>query len=668
MKNKSHKSICNLILKRDSRILLALALTFAFLLCSWSGAAQIVSPEARRYKIPRAGNVNYDSAKALAVQPDGKIIVAGMTRGKGINRGTASKDSQEDFALARYSADGSLDASFGDGGRVVTDFAGNRDNVRAIALQPDGKILLVGTTDWDYCDSDFALARYNSDGTPDTSFGQSGKVVTDFLGRDRAFAVAIQGDGRILVTGVAFDKRLHVVVARYTHRGKLDATFGTDGKVVTPSNHFTDACSISIRPGGVISVAGGSSICYADGRSDISITYETSFALARFRSDGQPDTTLAGTGTAFTFWRNVDVIATAIAIQPDGKSIMAGNTGFEGKPGFFALQRFNVDGKLDDSFGDKGKIITTFEHWTQTRAIGLLTDGSFVVAGSARGYKSFTLARYSKDGKLDLDFGRVGRVITPFDAYVEALAVAVQPDGKIIASGYMETGDLGDFLLMRYDKAGTLDSAFGIDGRVYSDFNGVTDKAPSTNLKPSRKPTTAQRQACIEGPKISIEVVQVDPRLQPKRDDLIPTDLPTGIEGPPSPDPGTGGGMGSGSATGLGPGRGANPGSGAASVSGNINPDGSAKSVDAKPVKLNDVEPLYTEEARKNKIQGTVRVRIMVGADGRVKRASIVTGLPDGLNEMALQAAHRMQYKPAIKDGQPVAYWLNNVLIEFKMR
>jgi TonB family protein len=663
MKNKSHKSIGNPILKRDSYISLALALTFAFLLCSWSGAAQIVSPEARRFKKPRAGNVNYDAAKALAVQPDGKIIAAGTTRGKGINRGTASKRPQEDFALARFSTDGSLDSTFGDGGRVVTDFAGNRDSLRAVALQPDGKILLVGTTAWDDCDSDFALARYNSNGTPDTSFGQSGKVVTDFLGGyDEAYAVALQADGRIVVTGVAMDKRVYMVVARYTRSGKPDATFGKGGKVVTPSDYFSDGCSISLRPGGVISVAGGSSICYADGRSD------TSFAIARYNSDGRPDTTLAGKGTAVTFWRNVDAIPTAITIQPDGKSIMAGATRFEGKPGYFALQRFNEDGKLDDSFGDKGKVITSFSQSTEAKAIGLLPDGSFVVAGSASGSapEAFALARYSKDGKLDLDFGRVGRVITPCGEYCEGLAVAAQPDGKIIASGYVETGDLGDFLLMRYDKAGTLDSAFGIDGRVYSDFNGITDKAPATNLKRSLESATAHKPPCVKGSGI-IETIQVEPRLQPKRDDLVPPGLlPTGIPGPPPAGPPTAGGMGSGAGTGVGPGRGYNTG-GDPSLGINMNPDGSAKSVDTKPVKLNNVEPLYTEEARKNKIQGAVRVRALVGADGRVKRATIVTGLPDGLNEMALQAAHRTLFKPATKDGQPVAFWIN-LTIEFTLR
>jgi protein TonB len=199
---------------------------------------------------------------------------------------------------------------------------------------------------------------------------------------------------------------------------------------------------------------------------------------------------------------------------------------------------------------------------------------------------------------------------------------------------------------------------------------------PEFSLKP---PLIAPRpETPLKPPVLPIpETVQVDPRLQKDRDPLMLTGLPTGIDGPPSPGPGTGGGMGSGSGggmgsgagTGAGPGSGYNMGGGPPGLGGgNMNADGSAKSVDSKPALLNRPQPLYTEEARKNKIQGTVRVRIMVGADGRVKRASIVTGLPDGLNEMALQAAHRMQFRPATKGGQPVAYWLNNVLIEFNIR
>ena len=169
------------------------------------------------------------------------------------------------------------------------------------------------------------------------------------------------------------------------------------------------------------------------------------------------------------------------------------------------------------------------------------------------------------------------------------------------------------------------------------------------------------------------ETVQVDPRLQPKRDDLALTGLPTGVSGPPSPGPGSGGGMGSGSGggmgsgsgTGVGPGSGWNTGGGEGGLGGGSG--AAATNVDAKPIPLNRPRPNYTEEARKNKIQGTIRTRILVGADGSVKQVRIVSSLPDGLNEEAIRAAYQMRFKPAMKNGQPVSYWML-LDIDFNLR
>ena len=170
-----------------------------------------------------------------------------------------------------------------------------------------------------------------------------------------------------------------------------------------------------------------------------------------------------------------------------------------------------------------------------------------------------------------------------------------------------------------------------------------------------------------------METVQVDPRLQPKRDDLAPTGLPTGVPGPPSAGPGSGGGMGSGSGggmgsgdgTGVGPGRGYNMGGGDPRLGGGTG--AVATSVDTLPVALNKPSPRFTEEARRNKIQGKVLTRVLVTAEGRVKTVSIVRGLPDGLDEEAIQAAYQLRFKPATKNGQPVAYWIR-VEIEFNLR
>jgi TonB family protein len=169
-----------------------------------------------------------------------------------------------------------------------------------------------------------------------------------------------------------------------------------------------------------------------------------------------------------------------------------------------------------------------------------------------------------------------------------------------------------------------------------------------------------------------METVQVDPRLEPKRDELAVTGLPTGVPGPPSDGPGSGGGIGtgkgggvgSGDGTGVGPGTGFNTGGGSPQLGGG---SGVATAVDSRPIPLNKPRPNYTEEARKNKITGVVIARLLVGADGSVKQVRIVRGLPDGLNEEAIRAAYQMRFKPAIKTGQPVAYWVP-VEIEFNLR
>jgi TonB family protein len=169
------------------------------------------------------------------------------------------------------------------------------------------------------------------------------------------------------------------------------------------------------------------------------------------------------------------------------------------------------------------------------------------------------------------------------------------------------------------------------------------------------------------------ETVQVDPRLEPKRDELAPTGLPTGVPGPPSAGPGSGGGMGDGKGGGMGPGdgRGVGPGSGYNMGGGDPRLGGGsgapATAVDQKPIPLNNPQPRYTEEARKAKIQGTVIARVLVGADGSVKSVRISRGLSYGLDEQAIQAAYQIRFRPAMKAGQPVSFWVP-VQIEFNLR
>src|SRR5215472_16863891 len=205
------------------------------------------------------------AARTVAVQADGKILTAGVAASTGV----------ADFALARYNSDGTLDVSFGTGGQVTTDFAGANDQAESVSVQPDGRIVAAGAAG-PYINRgfDFALARYNSNGTLDTSFGTSGKVTTDFASANdvpsEPSAVALQRDGKIVVMGETLVGGVYdFALARYDSNGTLDTSFGTSGKVTTDFAGGNDLpFSIAVQPDGNIVVAGGVTI---NGRSDFAL-------------------------------------------------------------------------------------------------------------------------------------------------------------------------------------------------------------------------------------------------------------------------------------------------------------------------------------------------------------------------------------------------------------
>ena len=210
---------------------------------------------------------NFGSGHCVVMQGDGKILVAG----------SESNDSGNDFALARYNSDGSLDTTFSGDGKVTTDFGEGDDHGYSVVMQPDGKIIVAGFV-FNYS-GDFVLARYNADGTLDTTFSDDGKVVTDFGGDDYGFSVVMQPDGKIIVAGLrSFD----FAVARYNSDGTLDTTFSGDGKVTTDFGGYDGGYSVVIQADGKIVVAGSSGFSNFISSAD--------FALARFNSDGSLDT------------------------------------------------------------------------------------------------------------------------------------------------------------------------------------------------------------------------------------------------------------------------------------------------------------------------------------------------------------------------------------------
>jgi uncharacterized delta-60 repeat protein len=219
-----------------------------------------------------------------------------------------------DFGLIRFNSDGSLDTAFGSAGIVTTDFSGQDDEAYASALQPDGKIVAVGRTT--SSQSVFALARYNSNGLLDTTFGTGGKVITSFFPNDFSFAgtMAIQPDGKIVAGGGGLSVETQAQLARYNSDGSLDPTFGVGGKLI--DYNFGEARSLALQSDGKIVVA--------------SYPFIGDLALTRYNSDGSVDTTFGTSGyvTGDAPW--------AIVLQPDNKIVAAGQTLVD-----FRIARYN---------------------------------------------------------------------------------------------------------------------------------------------------------------------------------------------------------------------------------------------------------------------------------------------------------------------------------------
>jgi uncharacterized delta-60 repeat protein len=339
----------------------------------------------------------FDQAAAVAIQPDGKIVVAGVAYRSVTN---------SEFALARYTPDGSLDPTFGTGGRATADFFASYDEAVALALQPDGRLVVAGYT---YSGPHvlFALARFDASGALDGTFGSGGKTTADFPGafgaQDLASALALQSDGKIVAGGIAADD---FALARFNPDGSADLAFGVDGMVTTDFLGSYDAISgLRVQPDGKI-VAAGVAVLYIS-QQDI-VDYE--FALARYNVDGSldtdadadPATHFDGDGKTMTDFStppggNVqNDRAFAVVLQPDGKIVAAGvgGRGATGPGADFALARYNADGSLDASFGSGGKVLTDFAGGADAAfAVALQTDGKIVAAGSAGG-ADFALARY----------------------------------------------------------------------------------------------------------------------------------------------------------------------------------------------------------------------------------------------------------------------------------
>jgi uncharacterized delta-60 repeat protein len=380
-----------------------------------------------------------DKATAIAIQPDGRIVVAGFSSPPGGTRR---------FALVRYEPNGDRDPAFGSDGIVTTRF-GDESAAQALAIQPDGRIVVAGMASHPERGWDFALARYNPNGSLDTTFSGDGRLTTDFDGgADAAHALALQPDGRIVLGG---ESKGDFAAARYQPGGQLDSSFGGDGLVRTDFTGGGDgAHALALHPNGKLALAG-----YATEPGDIDSWVP---AVARYESDGDLDPSFSGDGR-----RTVDSLASVLhgnaayglVARQNGGVVLAGGWG---------LLAFAADGSLDSAFGDAGRGLG-LGGLDSVRGLVAQPDGWLIAVGSSDPFSGdFEVSHWSPDGFLDSAFGDVSSseassssdgALTDFGLFRndEARAAAIQPDGRIVVAGASLPGyeePPADFAVARY--------------------------------------------------------------------------------------------------------------------------------------------------------------------------------------------------------------------------
>ncbi len=330
-------------------------------------------------------NKSYDWSYSLALQPDGKIVLGGVSHGH--------------FALARYYSNGSLDSTFGNGGKVTSSLRPlTTEIIHGILIRPDGKIIAAGVTVDNAVSlnpqGDFMLAQYLPDGDLDLSFGIGGVVTTDFDhgSYDEANALALQRDGKIVVGGYSNHRNKdalygpdHLALVRYTPEGRLDPGFGNDGKVVINAGSLKEAVTSVIIDNDQTILAGG--FINGENRGDL--------LLAKLQPNGTLTPAWGNTGSGLTI-NNLGTGSeriTCLALQPDGK-IVAGGQVAPSNNADFAVFRYDPDGFLDPTFGNGGILTADFGgREDRVHAVALQKDGMIVAVGQSE--TDFALVRFN---------------------------------------------------------------------------------------------------------------------------------------------------------------------------------------------------------------------------------------------------------------------------------
>jgi uncharacterized delta-60 repeat protein len=398
-----------------------------------------------------------DSATAIALQPDGKVVVAG----------TCANGTFTAFCAVRYNANGTLDTAFGNNGTVITPVGSGASYATAIARQSDGKLVLAGTCEKND-QANFCALRYNANGSIDAGFGADGtgtavtRMGPNSPNGSNASAVAIQPSGAIILVGACYGEvRSGFCALRYNSNGIVDTGFGSAGSVISylGTSSSSGASAIALQPDGQMVLAGA---CSREPRTDL---FNSSFCALRYSADGALDTRFGSRGAVSVAIGNFNDYARSVVIQSNGKAVISGSCvgfGDDFRNKHCAI-RLNTNGALDSSFGNSGKIVTLAVDG-YAYSLVLKPDDKLILAGGCDG-RDYCALRYLSDGSPDVSFGTSGVArtrMTTTNGGV-ATAAALQPDGALLLAGSCSNGTNDDFCAARYDGDVSSSSACSLD-------------------------------------------------------------------------------------------------------------------------------------------------------------------------------------------------------------
>lgn len=377
-------------------------------------------------------------SRAIVVQPDGKILVAGI----------ASNGLDNDFAVLRFNTNGSLDTSFGEQGKVFTDFLVTTDITESMQLDSFNRILVAGSVDTGDGFA-FGIARYTSEGTLDTSFGIGGMAFHKIGVTGFCKALVVQADHKPVLGGYALNPVTgtnEFALIRYTDEGDLDPLFGQGGIV------FTSAI-IGAGVANAMTLQGDGKIVLA-GQALNDATFHWEIAIARYHPDGSLDMTWGDEGMLLSGFPQKSFTINTVTLDRDKNVLVAGYLGTAPSNNLYALARFDHNGFPDASFGDQGLVMDTYgAQDNEINSLVLQPNGYILISGTSLSGNAdrFAIARLDPTGQKDPFFGTNGVVIESIGQNDGIEAMVLQSDGKLLVTGETFTGTRFDLVVARYE-------------------------------------------------------------------------------------------------------------------------------------------------------------------------------------------------------------------------